>query len=371
MKQASLLFILCLLFSLVATAQTTTVDKNAKRITITTKKLDENGKTVTETWIAEGDQPEKILENMAVNPEVIQKITVDNLDKKANEERLFLIRRAGDKEAIEGTLSEGRNNNGNDNLNKEENIEKIIIISNDKNQNGNKVFFRSCPASAEVWTHGFGGENRSNCAALGVYVNDEGSDGGSRISALIDQGGAKEAGLKEGDVITKINEYDIADFPSLHDALSHFQPGDIVTVRYVRDDKNQKARVELKDWAQLPGHEWRARTDCGHDPAKNDDKADNDGPPSGQSDIQTLKLQDARIFPNPTEGVFAFSFHSEPGPVVISITDVNGKVVYHENNENSAGSYNQEINLKGMPAGNYVITVNQGDKIFTQQISKQ
>ncbi|HUR31668.1 MAG TPA: hypothetical protein VMZ69_09555, partial [Saprospiraceae bacterium] len=77
MKHASLLIILCVLFGFSALAQsTTTVEKNAKRITITTKKVDENGKTITETYIAEGDEPAKILEGMAVNPEIIQRVDV-------------------------------------------------------------------------------------------------------------------------------------------------------------------------------------------------------------------------------------------------------------------------------------------------------
>ena len=78
MKQASLLIALCVLFGLSAVAQTTTTVVNTtKRITITTKTVDENGKAVTETYIAEGDDPAKILEGMAINPESIQQVKVE------------------------------------------------------------------------------------------------------------------------------------------------------------------------------------------------------------------------------------------------------------------------------------------------------
>ena len=160
----------------------------------------------------------------------------------------------------------------------------------------------------------------------------------------------------------------------MHEALSHFQPGDVVKVQYIRDDKNYKVKVELRDWAQLPGHEWRARTDCGN-PMKeeviDESKLDPGEGLSGIANSQSLQLEDARIFPNPTEGVFALSFKTAAGPVEISITDVNGKVVYHENNDNATGSYNRDIDLKGMPQGNYIISVSQGSKVFTQQLSKQ
>ncbi|MEP6648064.1 MAG: PDZ domain-containing protein [Saprospiraceae bacterium] len=370
MKQASLLIALYTLLCMSAYAQTTTIEKNDKRISITTTKIDENGKAVTETWVAEGDQPEKILETMAVNPDVMQKMDGDDQVKKENEERLFLFRSAGDNTAIEGKLSEGSgDSNG-------QIFKKIVITSNDKNGENPKVYSynHGGPASASMWVRGTGDGLKSNCAALGVYVNAAGDMGGTKITALIEKGGAKDAGLLEGDVINKIDQFEISDFPSLHEALSHYVAGDMVTVRYTRNDKNQKAKVELRDWAQLPGHEWRARTDCGKPAAEETIDNTAQGPvvdPTSIHNAQTLDLQNASVFPNPTEGVFSLSFQTTPGPLSVSITDVNGKVVYHENYDNNNGAYKQEINLKGMPQGNYILSVNQSGKIYTQQISKQ
>lgn len=373
MKHASLLITLCVLFGFSAMAQTTNTEKNSKRITITTKKVDENGKTVTETYIAEGNEPEKILETMAVNPESIQRVEVINSDR-ANEERLFLYRNAGDKVFIEGTLGEYTNENVNGEMHE---VEKIVIINNEKGKEGKEcvkiITSDGNHAPTRVWVKGMYGahESNSNCAALGVYVTTS-EKGGSRINSLIDNGGALAAGMKAGDVITRIEEFDVADFPTLHLALSHFRPGDIVTVRYDREGKTQKARVELKDWRDLPGHEWRSRTDCANEKTtvEEDDKLALDEPVE-LSNIEPLELQDALIFPNPTEGVFAFSFNTVPGPLTVAITDVNGKVVYQENNDNPEGVYKKEIDLKGLPQGNYIVTVKQGDKIFTEQIAKQ
>lgn len=367
MKQASLLITFCALLCLSASAQTTTIDKNEKRITITTTKVDDNGKAVTETWIAEGDQPEQILEKMAVNPDVMQKMNNDDQTKKQNEERLFLFRNAGENVAIEGKLSD--TDKSNENVNPD-NVEKAIIISNDQSNDSPKIYYHGGPVHADVWVRGTNDYLKNNCAALGVYVDYHGENG-TRINSLIENSGAKEAGLQSGDVINKIEKYDITDFPSLHDALSHYVAGDVVSVRFVRGDQNLKTKVELKDWAQLPGQEWRARTDCGN-PVEDEDVRQ--GPvegPTGTPNIQQLDIQDARVFPNPTEGAFALSFQSKPGPLTISITDVNGKVVYHENNDNAKGSYNHDIDLKDVPQGNYILSVNQGGQIYTQQISKQ
>lgn len=378
MKHASLLIALCVLLSLPAFAQsTTTVEKNANRITITTKKVDDSGKTITETYIAEGDEPTKILQEMAINPAMVQKVEVINENNNQNQERLFLYRNAGDNVVIEGTLEENVENE----INAENaTYERIVIINNSEGADKPACIqkFRTAAPHGKWDDHSvvyaYGGHDRkSNCAALGVYVNNEGDQGGSRINSLIDQGGAQAAGLKEGDLLTKIDEFDINDFSTLHLALSHFQPGDVVTVRYTRDDKKMKSKVELKDWAQLPGHEWRARTDCGEPKSLKQDnpedlKKDN---PIGLTGIETLRLDDVRMYPNPTDGLFALSFSLEPGPVTVSITDINGKVIFTENNENNGGAYNRDIDLKNVPQGNYILTVKQGDRIYTDQIAKQ
>jgi hypothetical protein len=376
MKQASLLITLCALLCLSASAQTTTVEKNDKRITITTTKVDENGKAVTETWIAEGDKPEEILGKMNVSPETLQNIEIKDQSNDGKGERIFFYRKAGDKTAVEGTMNDEPPTTGSGDSGKD-NIEKIIIINGkvdgSDNADSKQWHEKICqmhggPTSASVWVNGK--NDNTNCVALGVYVTNYGPGGESKISSLIDKGGAQEAGLLAGDIIKKVDQYDITDFPSLREALSHYQAGDVVTVRYVRGDKNQKARAELKDWAQLPGFEWRARTDCGNKKTQEEDKVLNETP-KNTSNVQPLELQDAKIYPNPTDGVFALSFHSEPGPVSIAIADVNGKVVYQENNDNTTGTYNHDIDLKGLPRGNYILSVHQGDKVFTQQISKQ
>lgn len=368
MKHGNLLIVLCVLFGFSSFAQsTTTVEKNAKRITITTKKVDESGKTITETYIAEGDEPAKILEGMAINPEIIQKVDVSNIETKSGE-RLFLYRQAGDKMTIEGTLAEDVEAAPN----AENIVEKVVIIHSGSGANVNsyKVAPHAGRAHAGVWVKG--PESKINCAALGVFVHSVPDGGGSKINSVIESGGAQAAGMKEGDVIVKIDEFEINDFATLHLALSHFKPGEIVTVRFVREGKTEKSRVELKDWAELPGHEWRSRSDCGKEiiAEKPVDNILRDDPP-GLSNIQPLELQDALIFPNPTEGLFAFSFTTNAGPISVSITDVNGKVVYQENNDNPTGFYKKEIDLKGVPQGNYIVSVTQGDKVFTEQISKQ
>lgn len=358
MKHASLLIALCVLFGFSSFAQsTTTAEKKAQRITITTKKVDENGKTITETYIAEGNEPTEILQEMTGNFETLKVEAGEPTTLEG--ERLFVIRSAGDNKVIEGYLNEAPGAN--------ETEHKVVIIKD--GEVTTKTHIIRTRGQAGVWVNGY--EKQINCAALGVYVHDNGSKGGSRINSLIEKGGAQAAGLLEGDVITGIEEFDVAEFGSLHLALSHFKPGDVVTVRYNREGKAQRARVELKDWAELPGHEWRSRGDCGEEVIEDVTEEPKQDDPSFVPELQPLELQDVRMYPNPTDGLFALSFQVNPGPLTIAITDVNGKAVYNERIDNSEGFYNKEIDLKGIPQGNYVLSVTQGDKVYTDQISKQ
>ncbi len=370
MKQASLLIMLCALFSMSAVAQsTTTVDNTTKRITITTKKVDDNGKTVTETWIAEGDEPTKLLEEMAVNPDIIQQVTIEGDIQKVEGERLFLFRSAGDNVTIEGTL---------DPLATPLKEDKVIVITKDMNDQviteDHVGYWHGDGKKSRAYAYVNVGEKKSNCAALGVFADAHGDMFGAHINKLIDKGAAQEAGMLEGDIIKNIDEFDVNDYSTLFFALSHYRPGDKVTVKYERDGKFLKTKATLKDWASMPGFENKARTDCGPSEVPADKHTDQPitDDPSFVPNIQPLELEDARIYPNPTDGVFAFSFSTkQAGPLTISITDANGKVIFRDLNDNTAGYYNRDIDIKDFPQGNYIISVSQGDKVFTQQISKQ
>ncbi len=370
MKHTSLLIALCILFSLSAVAQSTAPkESKTKRITITTKKVDENGKTITETWIAEGDNPDEILKGMAINPEMMQQIDVDVDIESTDQERLFMFKSAGDNVIIEATLDED--------VDMDE--EKIVIISKNIEIDGDQKVKRVYTWSNDKSPHGTyaarrPGHTESNCAALGVYANNRSEEYGATINSIIENSGAQEAGLLQGDVIKKVEEFDVSDFQSLHFALANFLPGDEVNVDFMRDGKYKHTTATLKNWSEIPGHEFRSRSDCGQPElikatSRNDDPDIDD--PTNIHNVQQLELADVRIFPNPNDGIFALSFTPESGPLSVIITDINGKEIYKDQNVNAGGHYARDINIAKVPQGNYIITVTQGGKVFTHQISKQ
>lgn len=86
----------------------------------------------------------------------------------------------------------------------------------------------------------------ANHAMLGVTT--EKADQGVEIQDITKESAAQKAGLKEGDVITKIDDKKIEDPDDLSKAIKAHKPGEKVTVTYLRDKKEQKVTAELGKW---------------------------------------------------------------------------------------------------------------------------
>jgi serine protease Do len=85
-----------------------------------------------------------------------------------------------------------------------------------------------------------------NRAMLGVTT--EKSDDGAEVQSITKESGAEKAGLKEGDIITRIDDKKIEDPDDLSAAIKSHKPGDKVNVTYLRDKKESKASAELGKW---------------------------------------------------------------------------------------------------------------------------
>ena len=86
----------------------------------------------------------------------------------------------------------------------------------------------------------------ANRAMLGV-VTDEDEDG-AKITSITKESGAEKAGLKVGDVITKIGDEEINDADDVSEAVREHKPGDKVAITIMRNGKEQKLNAELGKW---------------------------------------------------------------------------------------------------------------------------
>lgn len=87
---------------------------------------------------------------------------------------------------------------------------------------------------------------RADRPLIGIYPADH--DGqGIRVDDITAGGGAVEAGIRSGDVITRINNVQISSMGDLQGELSKYKAGEQVQVSYLRGEQLQQARVTLKD----------------------------------------------------------------------------------------------------------------------------
>ena len=85
-----------------------------------------------------------------------------------------------------------------------------------------------------------------NKAMLGVTT--EKTEGGVEVQDVTKESAAEKIGLKEKDVITKIDDQKVEDPDDLSKAIGKHKPGDKVKVTYLRDKKEQTATAELTKW---------------------------------------------------------------------------------------------------------------------------
>jgi S1-C subfamily serine protease len=70
---------------------------------------------------------------------------------------------------------------------------------------------------------------------------------GIYIAGLTEGGAAKEAGLQEGDVITKVGDINVNSMPQLQEQIGRYRPGDKITVTAVRNGQPKAFLVTLRN----------------------------------------------------------------------------------------------------------------------------
>jgi hypothetical protein len=81
-------------------------------------------------------------------------------------------------------------------------------------------------------------------------------------------------------------------------------------------------------------------------------------------------LKDLRISPNPTNGKVKVEWPSHGGEkeLTLSLSDLTGRKVYAQRFALDGTLFSHELNLEGMPVGNYMIQIQVGDKFVNRRI---
>ena len=78
-----------------------------------------------------------------------------------------------------------------------------------------------------------------------MSVESAGNNGGASVTSVRPGSPAADAGLKTGDVITKVGDTTIQSDADLIRAIRSHNPGDDVTITYTRDGTSAQAKVTL------------------------------------------------------------------------------------------------------------------------------
>ncbi len=82
-----------------------------------------------------------------------------------------------------------------------------------------------------------------------------------------------------------------------------------------------------------------------------------------------LDIHDIEIFPNPADDRLTLSFEKEKsGDITIRLMDLQGKVAYDETLRAFSGAYYKRIDISGMAAGTYTLSMEQGESRITRKV---
>jgi len=95
-----------------------------------------------------------------------------------------------------------------------------------------------------MWNDDNGGKEEKY-TFLGVSTED--AEDGAKVTSVSDGSGAEKAGLKEGDIITKVGDKKISNPADLSEAIRGMKPKDEAKITYKRDGKQNTVKATLSE----------------------------------------------------------------------------------------------------------------------------
>jgi serine protease Do len=215
-------------------------------VEITSKKNAKKDSTKVTVTI-DGNKNTKVKADVDVNMTVVvdgNKVTINGKEVDENDPRLS-IEGKGNKRVILKKLD--KNLNGLGNL--DDKKPRIIVEGRPLNGldlgkglelNGDIIINDNGDDNFDIFVPN---ESKTNQAFLGVVTEE--TEKGAKINQVSEESPAAKAGLKEGDIITKVNDIKIDGPASLYDAIGKSKPEDKVTISYIRNGKTSSQVVSL------------------------------------------------------------------------------------------------------------------------------
>lgn len=129
------------------------------------------------------------------------------------------------------------------------NLNKKIIISDGSDDNATRSYNNNnSTRSYDDYYNSRGGRSSgSGRALLGVFTDARRSGDGAYIQNVAPNSAASAAGLREGDIVTKVDDQSVYSAEDLTRIIRSYSPGDKVTISYNRMGKDRQTTARLVD----------------------------------------------------------------------------------------------------------------------------
>ncbi len=204
-------------------------------------------------------------------------------------------------------------------------------------------------------------------AFLGVTLRTNTQAPGVPIASVERNSAADRAGLRQGDVIMKIDGKRTIDYNTLSTVMRTLSPDQKVTISYLRDERRKKTKAILgykatKVWVRVDP-EQRLDPESIIEEVRIRDQKEGDQLAQNM-ESPNLKMDFFEFYPNPNQGAFTINFDLPTrGETIIRLYGANGQIVFSKNLLDFSGAYREVIDLRNdVSPGLYLIQVTQGSK---------
>jgi serine protease Do len=85
--------------------------------------------------------------------------------------------------------------------------------------------------------------------ALGIQMRE--ASGGAGIESVMSKSPAEKAGLRRGDIVIRVGDKEVKNLNELRETIFAYEPGDEVTLKVMREDKEFEVKITLGNFQQL------------------------------------------------------------------------------------------------------------------------
>ena len=214
--------------------------------------------------------------------------------------------------------------------------------------------------------------NMTEKAMIGIYPATDWDKKAVKITGFTSKSAAKMAGLKECDLILKIDKEETNTEQELRYALKKHKPNDEVMVTYSRNGKQNEAKVILGSEKTYEGNRniyYNNSEGWGSSYSKNDGNNETRTWSSYTfADGTQVDLNDFRI--TPTQNAINISFEAKLNqPFSVVIYDTNGKEILREEQPKLDGKFEKNFQITDVKSNTYFAKLwIAGKEAFSQKI---